>query len=74
MSVSLHDGRTLTESVTVHHGDHRDPASRKELMDKFTFLTRDILGADGARKVVEAVEELDTLEDIRELTALLRPR
>ena len=72
VSVSLHDGRTLTESVTVHHGDHRDPASRKELIDKFTFLTRDILGADGARKVVEAVEELDTLEDIRELTALLR--
>ncbi len=72
VAVSLRDGRTFTESVIAHHGDHQDPASRQELLDKFTFLTREVLGAEGCRQVVEAVESLDTLDDVRELTKLLR--
>ena len=72
VAVSLRDGRTLTESVTAHHGDHQDPASRQELLDKFSFLTREVLSQDHRRQVIEAVENLDTLENVRDLTALLR--
>ncbi len=72
VAVHLRDGRTLTESVTAHHGDHQDPASRQELLDKFDFLTEEALGHARSREVVDAVEALDTLEDVRDLTALLR--
>ena len=73
VAVSLSDGRTFTESVTAHHGDHRDPASRQELLDKFAFLVQGVLGTQGCSQVADAVENLDTLGDVRDLTALLRP-
>ncbi len=73
VSISLRDGQTLNESVTVHHGDYQDPASRQELEGKFTFLVQDVLGPARTSQVIETVQRLDALEDIRELTALLRP-
>ena len=56
----------------AHHGDHRNPASPEELRDKFAFLAEGALGEKGARKVMETVARLEELEDISELTALLR--
>ena len=58
--------------MVTHHGDYQSPASRQELEDKFTFLAQDILGEEQTKQVIETVDRLDTLEDIRELTALLR--
>ena len=72
VTLSLRDGRTLSESVVAHHGDYQSPASRQELEDKFTFLAQDIFGEEQTKQVIETVDRLDTLEDIRELTALLR--
>ena len=73
VTVSLHNGRTLSESVVAHHGDHRNPATQAELRKKFAFLTEDALGASRSRQVMETVDRLEELPDIRELTALLRP-
>ena len=72
VAISLRDGRTLNESVTVHHGDYQDPASRQELVGKFTFLVEEILGQAQTAEVIDTVDRLDGLPDIRELTALLR--
>ena len=72
VAVSLKDGRTLTEEVTAHHGDTQNPASREELMGKFNLLTQDVLGEEGAARVVETVGYLDALGNIRELTRLLK--
>ena len=71
VAVSLKDGRVLAENVIAHHGDARNPASREELVGKFNFLALDILGEAGAARVVESVDYLDSLGDIRELTRLL---
>ena len=72
VTVSLNDGRTLSESVVAHHGDHRNPAPPDELRQKFTFLSEETLGPARARQVMETVGRLEELPDIRELTALLR--
>jgi 2-methylcitrate dehydratase PrpD len=68
VAVVLKDGRTLRESVTAHHGDARNPASRDELEGKFTFLAQDALGDVKSRRVIAAVDRLDALEDVGELT------
>jgi 2-methylcitrate dehydratase PrpD len=73
VAISLKDGRTLTEDVTAHRGDAENPASREELVAKFNFLAEDILGDEGAVQVAETVGYLDALENIRELTRLLKP-
>ena len=72
VAILLKDGRTLTEDVTAHHGDTQNPASREELVGKFNFLAQDVLGEGGAARVVETVGYLDALENIRELTRLLK--
>ena len=72
VTVSLNDGRTLSESVVAHHGDHRNPAPAAELAGKFAFLTADFLGEKGIGAVSDAVSRLEESSDIRELTALLR--
>ena len=69
--VALRDGRTLTESTTVVRGDAAAPADLGELIDKFEALAAPTLGAPGARAVVEAVDRIDEMKDVRELTARL---
>ncbi|MDA0262926.1 MAG: MmgE/PrpD family protein [Chloroflexi bacterium] len=73
VSIALKDGRTLSEDVVAHHGDARNPASREELEGKFNLLTQDVLGEDGAARVIETAGHLDALGNIRDLTRLLRP-
>jgi 2-methylcitrate dehydratase PrpD len=71
VEVRLQDGRTLTGSTTVVRGDFADPVPAAEVVEKFVALASDVLGSDRARAVVEIVEQIDTLKDVRDLTALL---
>ena len=73
VEVTLKDGRTFEESVTAQHGDARNPASREELVGKFTFLAVDTLGEARTQQVIEVVDRLDKLDDVKELTLLLAP-
>jgi len=69
----LRDGRTLEETTTVVRGDALSPVPRDELTAKFVALVAPILGESHARKIVDAVDEVDTLEDVSALTAVLVP-
>ena len=72
VTVSLSNGRIMSESVVAHHGDHRNPAAPEELRGKFSFLANDVFGQDRAGQVAAAVSNLEALKDVRELTELLR--
>lgn len=72
VTVSLNNGRIMSESVVAHHGDHRNPAAPEELRGKFSFLANDVFGQDRAGQVAAAVSNLEALKDVRELTELLR--
>jgi len=69
--VSLNDGRTLEESVTVQRGDAQNPVDHEELLGKFRFIAGDALGESRIKQVIDTVARLDSLDDIGELTALL---
>jgi 2-methylcitrate dehydratase PrpD len=71
VTVALRDGRTLTGATTVVPGDAASPVDCGEVIEKFEALAAPTLGAAGARAVVEAVDRIDGLKDVRELTALL---
>jgi len=71
VAVALRDGRLLTESTTVVRGDAAAPADLGEIIEKFETLAAPALGAPGARAVVEAVDRIEELKDVRELTSLL---
>ncbi len=73
VSITLDDGRVLTRETTVIRGDAANPAPRDMLLEKFTSLGAS-LGAERVRAVIGLVDRLETLKDVRELTALLATR
>ena len=73
VEIVLKDGRALSGSTSVVRGDFEDPVPAAEVVDKFLVLTIEILGSGRARDVVRLVEQVETLKDVRDLTALLFP-
>lgn len=73
VEIVLKDGRALSGSTSVVRGDFEDPVPAAEVVDKFLALTTEILGPERARDVVRLVEQVETLKDVRDLTALLFP-
>jgi len=67
----LQNGHEITDSVTAHRGDTLNPVPKQELIEKFKFLANDALGEEGAGRVVDLVDRLESLADIKELTANL---
>ena len=73
VKVALRDGRILEETTTVPRGDAENPVPPEELVAKFLELASPVLGPTRARRVVEAAHAVETLKNVRELTALLAP-
>jgi len=71
VTVSLTDGRTLSEKTHVVQGDAANPVSHQELVEKYHFLSDRTLGRDKADAIVSTINRLDQLADVRELTSLL---
>lgn len=71
VAVTLQDGRVLTATTTLVHGDAEHPVGRDELVAKFRALATPAVGPTRAEQVVEAVAGLEELKDVRELTRLL---
>jgi 2-methylcitrate dehydratase PrpD len=71
VEVMLKNGRRLSDSTTVVRGDFADPVPAAEVVAKFVALASGVLGADRAHAVVEMVDQVETLKDVRDLTALL---
>ena len=69
----LRDGRILEETTTVVRGDAANPVPADEVVRKFLALSSPVLGEPRARKAAEVAHELDTLKDVRDLTAWLVP-
>ena len=70
--VQLRDGRALQSSVISQRGDATNPASRQQLVGKFKSLAGPTLGDDGAERVIAAAGRMARLDNIGELTGLLR--
>ncbi len=71
VTVTLRDGRSFTQATTVARGDAAAPVERAELVAKFEALAAPVLGVARARTVIETVDRVDELKDVRELTGLL---
>ena len=71
VAIALRDGRTLVGETRVAHGDAAEPAGRGERLEKFATLAEPVIGATRVEKVVAAVDRLESLKDIRELTKLV---
>ena len=69
--VRLKDGRVLEGDTTIVRGDYGNRLPREELLEKFHFLNDGILGSERASEVIDTIDGLERLSDVRELTALV---
>jgi 2-methylcitrate dehydratase PrpD len=57
--------------VEYPRGNPENPLSGAELEEKFLWLAADALGEARSRQVIEAVDRLERLDNVRDLTELL---
>ncbi len=69
----LRGGKALERTTSVVRGDALSPVPRDEIVAKFVSLAGPILGDAGARKVIDVVEDVESLDDVGSLTAMLAP-
>jgi aconitate decarboxylase len=72
VAVTLQDGRVLEEKVEKLSGWVGSPLSAEQRLRKFHGCARRVLDADAAARVVQLVERLDSLEDVRGLMDIVR--
>ena len=71
MTILLHDGRTLERTVEHPRGSAALPFSKDELLAKFDSCMDGVLGADDAAALKQALIDIESLDDIRDLTQYL---
>jgi 2-methylcitrate dehydratase PrpD len=74
VAVRLHDGRVLCADANGARGYPDRPASDDELAAKFVACATSALPDDQARAALESLRDIDTCEDVRQVTRLLQPR
>jgi 2-methylcitrate dehydratase PrpD len=69
--VTTHSGSTFLRDVEFPLGAAENPLSDDDLEHKFTGLTAGIIDTERANQIKQTINEVDTLEDINDLTRLL---
>lgn len=72
LRVRLRDGSELEERVDANRGGPRNPLSADELATKFRLNASRVLAEDVCERITELTYGLAGLDDVTELTALLR--
>ena len=72
VEIVFNDGQTLREVVEVPEGDAARPLSQASLERKFNAFAVPAVGSATAAKIVAAVNRLDEMADMRQLTAMLK--
>ena len=71
--LTLKDGSTRDKVVTHPRGTGDRVLTNADIVDKYRSLTRSVIPADRQTAIEKTVLNLDALDDISELTALLTP-
>lgn len=71
VEISVKGGPKYEWAVENPRGEPENPVSREELEDKFRSLVGPILGAGNVQRIIDVVADIESLEDVGELTLLL---
>src|SRR5581483_11785636 len=73
VEITLADGTTLSARIEAVRGTVRNPMTRDEVIAKARDLIDPVLGREKAGRLIETVYAIETVKDVRELRAMLRP-
>ena len=69
--VSTSDGRTLRSETVYPKGDPENPLSWEEMRQKFADLSAPVISTSRQERIMDAVDNLEEMRDVRELAELL---
>jgi 2-methylcitrate dehydratase len=69
VTITTTDGKLYTKRVDVPKGDPRDPMTEEEIGVKFMALGKDVIGEPACRQFAATIMKMETLADVKELTA-----
>ncbi len=70
VTITTTAGKSFTKRVDVPKGDPRDPMTAEEIGVKFRALGEGVIGKDSCKKLADAILRLESIGNVRELTAL----
>jgi 2-methylcitrate dehydratase PrpD len=73
LTITLDDGTTLHRRITQPHGGPADPVTNEELIGKYRALVGPLVPPARLAAIEDAVLNLDTLDDLGDVTDLLAP-
>jgi 2-methylcitrate dehydratase PrpD len=71
IEVKTHSGACYKRDITHPRGSPEKPLSDKELREKFSALTREVISPSRAEAITKTIEHLEDLSDVSSLTSLL---
>jgi 2-methylcitrate dehydratase len=71
VNIDTTDGRSFTKQLDYPKGDPRNPLTDAELEEKFAALAEGVLSGEGQRRVKDAVWNLEHVDSVTELMALM---
>ncbi|MFD1360921.1 MmgE/PrpD family protein [Lentibacillus salinarum] len=72
LKIIMNDGEIFSEEVHLVKGDSEAPLTWKDLIEKFHVCTEKFLDNEKRSSIIDQVQNLENLTDIRKLTALMR--
>src|SRR2546428_3919894 len=72
VTIRLRDGRTVEQYVPGPKGSPENPMTLDEVAAKFHLLVDPVLGQERAERLATLIAEMDTVENVQSLTAMLR--
>jgi 2-methylcitrate dehydratase PrpD len=72
VTIRLKGGKVLEQAVAIPRGHAQNPMTKTELVQKFLSLASSVLPETHARELVESVERLENLDDMKHLVNLLQ--
>ncbi|MBF7084526.1 MmgE/PrpD family protein [Desulfallas sp. Bu1-1] len=73
VEIFTHDGRHLTKRLDYAKGSPENPLDDKEIVDKFTNLSIEVLGEEKVLRICEKCLNLEVVSNMRDLCKLLVP-
>ncbi len=74
VTVKLSSGKVVSKQVDYHKGHPKNPMSDRDVEDKFQRLTRKILDKNHARRILDAVWNLEKAKDVSKLVPMMSLR
>ncbi len=74
VTVKLSSGKVVSKQVNYHKGHPKNPMSDRDVEDKFQRLTRKILDKNHARRILDAVWNLEKGKDVSKLVSMMTLR